>query len=350
MRALKWHMTLLRELQGDALDPKVDITTVLRKARVLAARLNNPEFVAWIQHELNSYPEGAELPKYRILNVDARAHLIMGYSHMPRAGVMASQIPEQYRHWATTSNLSSSVAELSALIAGATGNGDGLQCPWPQELAVKFGASGYGGGRLRVQCISAWQEISVAAVVGIIETIRNRLLEFVLQIEAEAPGAGEAEPGQAPLPQEKVTQIFHTYISGGVAHIGGKESHGGANVVQAGSIQNSQVQQAGEHAAQTLSFAPGSQERSDLEQLFALMADNLVNLKLDEKTRKRAEAQLATMRAQLEDDEPDTGIIAQAGSTLRNVTEGAIGSLIAAAVQPEVWHLVSHTLTTLFPK
>jgi hypothetical protein len=49
-------MTLLRELQRDALDPSVDITTVLRKARVLAARLNNAEFVAWIQHELNGLP------------------------------------------------------------------------------------------------------------------------------------------------------------------------------------------------------------------------------------------------------------------------------------------------------
>jgi hypothetical protein len=119
-------MTLLRELQRDALDPNLDITTLLRKARVLAARLDNPDFVAWIQHELNGYPDQAVLPEYRVLNVEARAHLIMGHSHMPSAGVMASQIPEEFRHWATTSNCSSSIAELSALIKGARNNNNGL--------------------------------------------------------------------------------------------------------------------------------------------------------------------------------------------------------------------------------
>jgi hypothetical protein len=342
-------MTLLRELQKDALDPSVDITTLLRKARVLAARLNNPDFVAWIQHELNGYPEQANLPKYRILAVDAHAHLIIGYTQMPRAAVMASQLPEKFRHWATTSNFSSSVAELSALTKSATTNNHSIECSWPQELAVKYGASGYGDGRSRVQCIRAWQDISVAAVVGIIETIRNRLLEFVLEIEVEAPGAGEAEPGQIPLPQEKVTQIFHTHISGGVAHIGGKDSHGGANTVQATSILNSALQQAGDGTNQT-AFTPGSQERSDLERLISLLTDHIADLDLDEKNRKKVEAQLGTMRAQLADDEPDAGIIAQAGATLRNVTEGAIGSLVAAALQPVVWQWISHTMSTLFSK
>ena len=62
----------------------------------------------------------------------------------------------------------------------------------------------------------------------------------------------------------------------------------------------------------------------------------------------KAKAQIATIQAQLADDEPDGRIIAQAGRTLRNITEGAIGSLIAAAVQPGIWHAVYQTLTTMF--
>ena len=52
---------------------------------------------------------------------------------------------------------------------------------------------------------------------------------------------------------------------------------------------------------------------------------------------KRASAQIAIIEAQATDDEPDPVIIKQAGSTLRNITEGAIGSLVATAVQPAVW-------------
>jgi hypothetical protein len=339
-------MTLLRELQRDALDPNVDVTTVLRRARVLAARLNNADLVTWIQHELNGYPAESDLPKYRVLNVEAKAHLLMGYSQMPRASVMAGQIPEEFRHWATTSTLYGSISELSSLIAGAH---HGIEGPWPQEIAIKFGGAGYGGGRVRVQCIRAWQDISVSAVVGIVETVRNRLLEFVLQIEAEAPGAGEVGPGEATLPQERITQIFNNYISGGVTHIAAAGSSRVSNAMQVGSMSNSQVQQASAHSSEILSFSLGSQERSDLARLVREMSERIDELNLDERAKRKAEAQIRTIEAQLADDEPEPGIIAQAGATLRNVTEGAIGSLIASAAQPTLWHWVDQAIAALFP-
>ena len=46
----------------------------------------------------------------------------------------------------------------------------------------------------------------------------------------------------------------------------------------------------------------------------------------------------------------DPIIIKQAGRTLRNITEGAIGSLVATAVQPAVWHSISQAMAMLFPK
>lgn len=48
-------------------------------------------------------------------------------------------------------------------------------------------------------------------------------------------------------------------------------------------------------------------------------------------------------------DDPDPVIVKQAGRTLRNITEGAIGSLLAAAAtQPEVWTWASQTMRRLF--
>lgn len=341
-------MTLLRELQSDALDPNVEITTVLRKARVLAARLKNAEFEAWIQHELNGYPDG-ELPDYRILSVNAKAYLIIGLTQIPAADVMASKIPERFRDWATKAYIFSPVTELASLIEGIDSNRhDGLQSPWPQELAINYGGAGYGVGNQRVQCLKAWQEISAAKIVAIIETVRNRLLEFVLQIEAEAPAAGEAEPGHAPLPQDTVTQIFHTYISGGVAHIGSKESQGGSYALHVGSMQDSQIQQGVTGSLQTISFEPHSKEREDLEKLLRLLFEHMDEMHLDARARKTTEAQIATIRAQLHDDEPNAGIIAQAGRTLRSVTEGAIGSLMAAAAQPALWHWAVQFMQTHF--
>jgi hypothetical protein len=73
--------------------------------------------------------------------------------------------------------------------------------------------------------------------------------------------------------------------------------------------------------------------------------NHLKDLHLDENQRRKAEVQLATIKAQL--DEPNPVIIAEAGRTLRNITEGAIASLLATAAQPTVWQWVHSILTTL---
>jgi hypothetical protein len=40
-------------------------------------------------------------------------------------------------------------------------------------------------------------------------------------------------------------------------------------------------------------------------------------------------------------------VVRQAGRTLRNIIEGAIGSLAATAAQPAVWHWIQQALSTL---
>lgn len=60
-------MTLLREIQAAATDGTVEISTVLRKAKILASRLKNREFGQWVDCELNGYSDVADLPPYRIL-------------------------------------------------------------------------------------------------------------------------------------------------------------------------------------------------------------------------------------------------------------------------------------------
>jgi hypothetical protein len=52
-----------------------------------------------------------------------------------------------------------------------------------------------------------------------LDEVRTKVLTFVLEIEAAAPAAGEAKPGQPPLPTEQVTQIFNTTIYGDVSNL-----------------------------------------------------------------------------------------------------------------------------------
>ena len=274
-------MTLLRQLQNDAVNATVDIVTLLRKARILAARLRNSEFESWIKYEMNGYPENVETPAYRVIGVHAKAHLIIGRMQVTAADVMVSQLPERYQVWGMTCHLRHSVSELASLVAGLdSGQHGGLICPWPQELAVCYGGSGYGDGMSHVQCIRAWQEISGAEVVSVIETVRNKLLEFVLEIEAEAPDAGEAAPGAEPVPQDRITQIFHTNVYGGTAHVA---EGGTSNAITVGTMQRSQIEQAGADSALTAALSFGAQERLDLEALLREISGHFTELDLDER-------------------------------------------------------------------
>jgi hypothetical protein len=85
----------------------------------------------------------------------------------------------------------------------------------------------------------------------------------------------------------------------------------------------------------------------DLRRLVEVFDKHLDDLALDAAAKRKAEAQVATIKAQLK-DEPDPVIVKQAGRTLRNITEGAIGSLIAAAAQPTVWATATALSAKLF--
>jgi hypothetical protein len=75
--------------------------------------------------------------------------------------------------------------------------------------------------------------------------------------------------------------------------------------------------------------------------------NDLDELSLDARQKQKAEAQIATLKAPLT-DEPDSVIVKQAGHTLRKITEGAIGSLLAAAVQPALWQWIQQVMAAYF--
>jgi hypothetical protein len=234
-------VSLLKEIYNDATDSRVDIITVLRKAKILAARLNNPEFSAWIEHELNGYPSRDEVPPYRILPALAKGNYMGRYGHQLRnTEIMASVLPPEFRHWGTTMYLTDPMSFYGSIVKNAVAQGESeIQAPWPQELAVRFGSKLY----RNMQCISAWQVISVDAIVAVMETVRNRILSFALEIEQDAPEAGEAAPKTEPVPQERIRQVFTTIVTGGVNNIaaGGSDfSQANYGTVQEGDIQSLQ--------------------------------------------------------------------------------------------------------------
>lgn len=88
-------------------------------------------------------------------------------------------------------------------------------------------------------------------------------------------------------------------------------------------------------------------ETGDLTRLVTDLTKHLDELNLDARQKLRAEAQIAALKAELAGEDPDPVIVRQAGRTLRSITEGALGSLLAtAAAQPTVWQWIHHMLAS----
>jgi hypothetical protein len=203
-------MSLLSDIQEDATDSRVDILKVLRKAKILAAKLNNPEFDEWIEHELNGYENRENLPNYRILPAQIKGNFLSPQGHQLReTGIPESVLPPELEGWGYEVRLAHPISLFASLRASAKEADDHeIRFPWPPALALQYGSRLYRG----MQCISAWQAIPAQALDALMETVRNRILSFSLEIWKEAPDAGEAAPKVEPVPQERVRHIYLTTI------------------------------------------------------------------------------------------------------------------------------------------
>src|SRR5262245_2671310 len=95
-------VTLLREIQAASTDPSVDTSNLLRKCKILAARLGHDELATWVRHELEGYPDQKSVPAYRRLKVTAVGHFDRGFgSTAENAPIPVLSLPKEVRHFAT---------------------------------------------------------------------------------------------------------------------------------------------------------------------------------------------------------------------------------------------------------
>jgi len=219
-------MSLLRDIQNAAIDANVDIVVLLRKCKVLAARLGNPDFKKWVEYELNGYLSKDALPPYRILSVHSRGHFSGPFGSGFRAvAIPPGCLPKEWRDMATKAYLTDGISSYNALLLHDTDQGE-LLSHWNPDLLPHVEVY------QDMSCYAAWREIPRNSIVNMIDTVRNRILSFVLEIESAAPDAGEAALNSDPLPQEKVTRVFNTNIYGDVQNV----AAGSTNVRQSGDL------------------------------------------------------------------------------------------------------------------
>ena len=140
------------------------IAEQLRTAKLISVKLGLPVVQDWIEHELNGYPfDPPKLPKYRIISGGQLQFYNPAHGWLPAMAQALSAVP-----------VHQPIPELEAF-----DKGDRLYFSPKRRFPLKdaFGDS---------QLISSFPqriEFSISAVVGIIEAVRNRLLDWSIELE-----------------------------------------------------------------------------------------------------------------------------------------------------------------------
>lgn len=198
-------MNLLKDIQSDLVNESASLANTLRKAKILANEIGLPEFQEWVDSELNGYRDRANLPEYRRVRLPIFGTVTNGRYLIRNAPLPTDQLPDNVRKVVENCIFLEGVGELEAQASTTP-----LFIQWTPDLlmiARKFIEWTEGG-----ELVEAYQSVSTHAILGVLDQIKNRLLDFVLGLQEYniTPENMKNQTGS----QESARKTFNTYIIG----------------------------------------------------------------------------------------------------------------------------------------
>jgi hypothetical protein len=170
---------ILSQIQADILDEKVSLSTILRKAKVLAAELSSDELAAWAARELDGYNERSELPDYRIFRTSVFGTYTNGYWLIKNHGLSLFEIKDDWlREQLQTFHILEgvrSVEKYAQMKEGAHFYVRPELLAYVNSQVAERNLGGYGYAEL-------YYTLGSHDFEQILDTVRNRLQDFILKL------------------------------------------------------------------------------------------------------------------------------------------------------------------------
>jgi len=284
---------LVEEVQRNALDPAVPVSTILRRVKVAATKLNLGDVEKWVQLELDGYA-ALEVPNYRVLY--GRPEAFNPYNGWIPILIGVDEIDAII----SRCEIREAIASLETTVAKT--EHPTLRFPIPPGLIAELNEhAGVNFGRMAVA-------LSVSQAQGLLDAVRNLVLDWALALEKRGI-VGEGLSFNAEE-RSKAQSGSTTITIGSIGQLAGNIGHGNSagdislNSGQIGDLQNL-VEQVDRHRGE-LAGAGGD------PQLLATAIDGL--------------------RGELANGRPDQSKLRSFAGDLRTALSGATGNLVATGV------------------
>jgi hypothetical protein len=186
-------VTLLDDIIEDA-SGTVAVTTLLRKLRIVASRTDTAKLGEWVTRELEGYLGRDDLPPYRgPIPIPVVGDFYGAFNTSAQGvGIPPSTFPEELRDGPLfTLRFSNPLAEIEEMATR-----ESLHDAWPSDAVRYYNHAVLRGTVTRIvredmALGQARKPVPRQIFVGVIDAVRNRVLELALEIEKVAPGAGQ---------------------------------------------------------------------------------------------------------------------------------------------------------------
>lgn len=285
--------SLVIQLQRECLDQDVPTLELLRKALVVARKLGVAEFHKWVSKEIEGYKPGDKVPDYRMIHGEIKAW-------NPYHGWIDVVMEDpKAKEFLSVRAIGQSVGELDTIVKSAGGGTIRISFPPQIEFDLMRGSSVH---------LKSALHVSGATLKSITDRVRDIILNWCLDLEEK----GILGEGMTFSEKEKKTASEANY-----------------HVHYHGPVTTSQIQQGTTDSSQTISTTI---DLGGVKSLVAELRSHIAELKLTAGRQRQMLAELASIEAQLSAPEPRRGVIAECLSSVRNILEGCVGSLIASGL------------------
>ena len=283
--------SIVLELQHDALDENVKVSLLLRKALVVARKLDLQDFREWVEKELNGYKSGEQIPDYRGFQgeVNVRTQLTGWSPHVINDPELAKDI--------TKRSSIQSIPEIEKLIETTS-----------VDKYVQVNINPIHQGILRRELGNDVQIILFVSITYLhrpLETVRTIILNWTLNLQEQGIlGEGLTFTTKEREAASHVPQNINNFY---------------------GPVDKPQIQQGTIESVQIA--VSESLDVEALKEFVRLLSSKLTDLELSAEKRTEAESDIKTIEAQISSPNPKRGIIGEALKSLRVILENASGTV-----------------------
>lgn len=289
--------SLVLELQREAYLSESSILNLVRKAYVLARKLDVEELVVWLNREMEGYKEinQEEVPTYRLVHGHIKAWNPYLGCYIP--AIFDGKTDEML----SKKGLIQPIAAIEKQIEEANANKSSLILIFPPSLQIEL-----------MKSIGHDFEVSLHVPVSEFENITNRvrdiILEWTLRLEEKGiKGENMTFNADEKKSASQITNIYN--------HIG--------------TMVNSPLQQNSNNSSQTVTIGEFKVESlKEIVEQGRLLLEQVT----DGDTKAELKSELTVLEAQAESPKPKKAIIKESLASIRNIAEGATGSVLVNLV------------------